>query len=441
MKLHSDTYDSYKNAEGEWSETIPSEWKEVRVKDLFKLVTDAAPADNDYELLSLYAGIGVKPRKDMEARGNKASSTDGYWVVRKNDIVVNKLLAWMGSVGLSEYDGVTSPAYDVLRQVKTDIDPRYFAYLFRTKTAKMIFRKNSRGIMDMRLRLYFDKLGAITVSLPSIKDQISISNYISERAEIIDNKVKIYEKKIKTLLRLKSVLIKTCIRHGIPSNSSSSNTIENSFDTNNESRKTLRIKEAFKEINGYGFPVDAQGDKNGEIPFYKVSDINGQDYYVSTAKNYVTQETIAIKKWKMAPKGTIITGKIGEALKKNHRKITSKNCLFDNNCLGLIPNRRIMNEKFSYYLLKTIDFGDFCNAGAVPAVSMRDLKAHIVSIPPIKQQVAIADYLDKKMKYIDSMVNTHKNLITKNNDLMEAMINDSVTGKIKVPTDRRGASK
>ena len=45
MKLHSETYDSYKNAEGEWSETIPSVWQEKRVKDLFRLVTDAAPAD------------------------------------------------------------------------------------------------------------------------------------------------------------------------------------------------------------------------------------------------------------------------------------------------------------------------------------------------------------------------------------------------------------
>jgi type I restriction enzyme S subunit len=72
MKLHSDTYDSYKNSEGEWSETIPSEWQEKRVKDLFKLVTDAAPADNNYELLSLFAGIGVKPRKDMPHIHNSA---------------------------------------------------------------------------------------------------------------------------------------------------------------------------------------------------------------------------------------------------------------------------------------------------------------------------------------------------------------------------------
>ena len=134
MNLRSHPYESYRVSNGEWIDQTPSEWEEKRVKDLFKLVTDKAPVDNDQELLSLYASIGVRPRKDLEARGNKASSTDGYWIVKKGDIVVNKLLAWMGSVGLSEYDGVTSPAYDVLRKTSMRVDERYFSYLAVSST-------------------------------------------------------------------------------------------------------------------------------------------------------------------------------------------------------------------------------------------------------------------------------------------------------------------
>jgi type I restriction enzyme S subunit len=118
MKLCSLPYEEYRDSDNEWNEFIPSIWNEKRVKDLFRLITNLAPNNNDYELLSLYASIGVKPRKDMEQRGNKAVTTDGYWIVRKGDIVVNKLLAWMGAIGLSEYDGVTSPAYDILRKRK-----------------------------------------------------------------------------------------------------------------------------------------------------------------------------------------------------------------------------------------------------------------------------------------------------------------------------------
>jgi type I restriction enzyme S subunit len=100
----------------EWLGDVPVHWELKATKRLFRLVIEPAPDDNDYELLSIYTEIGVRPRKELEAKGNKATTTDGYWKVQKGDLIVNKLLAWMGAIGISDYDGVTSPAYDILRQ-------------------------------------------------------------------------------------------------------------------------------------------------------------------------------------------------------------------------------------------------------------------------------------------------------------------------------------
>ena len=44
---------------------------------------------------------------------NKASNADGYKMVYKEDIVVNIILCWMEAIGRSQYNGVTSPAYDI----------------------------------------------------------------------------------------------------------------------------------------------------------------------------------------------------------------------------------------------------------------------------------------------------------------------------------------
>lgn len=115
----------------EWLDEIPSHWGLIKTKYLFRLVTEKAPDDNGMELLSLYTEIGVCPRKDLEARGNKASTTDGYWIVREGDIIVNKLLAWMGAVGYSAYNGVTSPAYDILRKT-VPLNSKFYHYLFRS---------------------------------------------------------------------------------------------------------------------------------------------------------------------------------------------------------------------------------------------------------------------------------------------------------------------
>ncbi|QCZ38713.1 restriction endonuclease subunit S [Enterobacter cloacae] len=154
----------------EWLEELPSHWQALPTKRLFRLVAEPAEINNDYELLSVYTAIGVAPRKDLEPKGNKASTTDGYWKVRQGDIIVNKLLAWMGAVGFSNYDGVTSPAYDILRKVK-DINPKFYHYLFRLGLTQREFKRWSRGIMEMRLRLYFEELGRIIMPVPPRQEQ------------------------------------------------------------------------------------------------------------------------------------------------------------------------------------------------------------------------------------------------------------------------------
>ena len=168
-----------------WLGKIPSHWELKRVKYLFRLVADPAAENNDFELLSLYTDVGVRPRKELEARGNKATSTDSYWVVRRGDLVVNKLLAWMGAFGVSDYDGVTSPAYDILRPVG-QINSTYYHHLFRCGICLPEIRRRSYGIMDMRLRLYFDRLGDMAVPVPPIEEQQAIVTYISRETRELE---------------------------------------------------------------------------------------------------------------------------------------------------------------------------------------------------------------------------------------------------------------
>lgn len=194
----------------EWIGKIPKHWEVKRVKDLFNLITDVAPNDNDYQLLSIFTSIGVKPREDMEQRGNKAVTTDGYWIVKKGDFIVNKLLAWMGAIALSDYDGVTSPAYDILRK-KVALIQKYYEYLFRTEIAQAEFKRNSRGIMEVRLRLYFDKFGAISIPFPSCDEQQKIVNVLNEKTSKIDEIITTIDKNIAALNEFRKTLINDAV--------------------------------------------------------------------------------------------------------------------------------------------------------------------------------------------------------------------------------------
>ncbi len=194
----------------EWIGEIPEHWEVIKVKNLFKLIIEPAPKNNDLELLSVYTDIGVKPRKELEERGNKASTTDGYWKVRKGDIIVNKLLAWMGAIGLSNYDGVTSPAYDILRAVKP-LNPYIYHLLFRSPTCSAELKKHSRGIMDMRLRLYFDKFGDVLVPYAPIDEQNVIIKYIEVEEQKINAGIELINQQIEKLKEYKTTLINDAV--------------------------------------------------------------------------------------------------------------------------------------------------------------------------------------------------------------------------------------
>ncbi len=190
----------------EWIGEIPEHWEVKKTKYIFDLVTDKAPENNQYELLSIYTDIGVEPRKNLEAKGNKATTTDGYWIVRKEDIIVNKLLAWMGAIGVSKYDGVTSPAYDILRP-KKDTQSTFYHYLFRSKMCQVQLKRYSYGIMNMRLRLYFSQFGQIFMPVPPYDEQGQIIAYMKEKDDEISKSIDLESQKIELLKECRQALI------------------------------------------------------------------------------------------------------------------------------------------------------------------------------------------------------------------------------------------
>jgi type I restriction enzyme S subunit len=194
----------------EWLGEVPAHWDVLGTKRFFSLQCNPAPDNNDMELLSVYTDIGVRPRKELEAKGNKASTTDGYWLVKKDDLIVNKLLAWMGAVGYSAYDGVTSPAYDILRK-KRGLNTKFYHYLFRSKLAQSEFKRWSRGIMEMRLRLYFEELGRIGMPFPPESEQDQIVAKIETLEDQYDQLIDVANLQIELSQERRTALISAAV--------------------------------------------------------------------------------------------------------------------------------------------------------------------------------------------------------------------------------------
>lgn len=199
--------------------------------------------------------------------------------------------------------------------------------------------------------------------------------------------------------------------------------------------KIFRLKDISSQIGGTGFPENLQGMSEGDVEFFKVSDINGKSIYSQNPKNFVNRNTILDKRWNIVKRETIIFPKVGESLRKNHRKILTNDSMIDNNIGGLAFESNFIS-KFSYYLLSTINMDWFVNGGAVPAVNMRNLKFYIVNTPEKKEQLAIARFLDSKTSAIGnkiSILERRKKLIQ---ELEKSVINQAVTKGVESFTQK-----
>lgn len=176
------------NTKTAWLGEFPAHWEVLRIKNLFQEI-DSRSETGSEELLSVshYTGVTLK-RESLENEDDhltNAESLVGYKLVRKGDLVINIMLAWNGSLGISPYNGITSPAYCVYR-IKGDNNPEYFGYLFSTNLFKAEFRRHSTGIIDSRLRLYSDKFFSIFTVVPPKAEQDEIVQYIKAQEEKIN---------------------------------------------------------------------------------------------------------------------------------------------------------------------------------------------------------------------------------------------------------------
>ena len=109
---------------------IPYDWTITKLKNLISL--RSVKSGGKGELLSVYLDKGVISYSASDGQQVHKPSQDmsNYQVVKKGDFVLNNQQAWRGSVGVSRYEGIISPAYFVYR-INQECDFDYMNYLFR----------------------------------------------------------------------------------------------------------------------------------------------------------------------------------------------------------------------------------------------------------------------------------------------------------------------
>ena len=204
--MSQDTNRKMKDSGIPWIGMIPFDWEVCFTKQLMR--NKSIKGFPDEQVLSLYREYGVVPKDSRDDNHNVTSEdTASYKLVEVGDFVINKMKAWQGSMGISAYRGIISPAYYICRFTSDNVNRRYIHYLLRNETYKTEYRRLSTGLRVGQWDLNIDDFLHILALLPPLVTQQRIADFLDRKCAEIDELIAVKKQKLEDLKEYKKSVI------------------------------------------------------------------------------------------------------------------------------------------------------------------------------------------------------------------------------------------
>jgi len=193
----------------DWRGRVPAHWVRGRMKDHFR--QEKRQGYETLTVLSVYREFGVIEKSSRDDNINKTpEDLTKYQLVNPNDLVINKMKAWQGSMGIAQMRGITSPDYVVMRPIG-EHDPRYMHHYLRAQPMPWVYRLISNGIRTDQWRMEPEKFLGLPVFMPPIEEQRCIADRIDVELERIRGLITLTERSIDLLREKRSALITAAV--------------------------------------------------------------------------------------------------------------------------------------------------------------------------------------------------------------------------------------
>lgn len=162
----------------------PTTWRKAPLWSMFRRVKDVGHPDE--EMLSVYREHGVVRKESRDDNFNKtAENRNIYQLVDDGWLIVNRMKAWQGSLGVSPYRGIVSGHYICFEPTHHE-DSRFLNYLLRSSVYRVTLHQMSRGVRPNQIEIDNDELRALPLHLPGLAEQRAIADYLDAETARID---------------------------------------------------------------------------------------------------------------------------------------------------------------------------------------------------------------------------------------------------------------
>lgn len=415
----------------EWLGKIPTNWIVQPLKRVINERNELNKNEKETFLLSLTIQDGIIPYSEKNGGGNKAKEDiSKYKIVKKNDIVINSMNVVVGASGISKYDGLVSPVYYIFFETNKSC-ARFYNYMFLNQTFEdhlfglgngiLVKINEENGKMNtIRKKIPIDKLKNEFVPVPSLEEQIKISNYLDNKLSIIDETIKNNKKEIELLDEYKLNLIDDTINEIV------------------EKAKVIKLRYLGNFING----ISAGADKfnSGSDIFVNYGDVYNNLSIPENPKGKI-QLNDKEKKIYSLKKGDILFTRTSETIEEVGISSVCLKNYSSSAFSGFVirfrnTSKYNLNPEFYKYYFKSRKHRDYfaSNMNLVTRASLsQNLLGNLpVVIPCESVQLKVACVLDNAFRKIDKIIEYRKQIIEKLEEYKKSLIYEAVTGKIEV---------
>ena len=419
-------YKEYKDSGYDWMGKIPAHWTKTKLRDFTKESNERRGSRQELELLSVYRDFGVIVKNSRDDNyNNESEDTSTYKYVGKDYLVINKMKLWQGSLGISEFEGIVSPAY-ITCKITKKINTRYLNYLLRSALFKTFYNRISYGIRVGQWDSDYDDIRQLNVFLPPREEQDAIVRFLDAKCAKIDSFIKLKGRQIALLNEKKQNIINQAVTRGLDPNAPMKDSGVDWIGEIPEGWEVLRCKYLFTETNvrsekgeethlsmsqKYGLVPDSMMEEKRML---SESYAGGKlcckdDIVLNRLKAHLGVFALASQDGVVSPDYTVLS------INKNRIFSHYAECILKSySCRRelVIRVRGIVN---GFLRLYTEDF----NTIKLP-------------LPTIDEQKRIMEFVSKIERIIKTKIDILENNILLMNEYRQRLISDVVTGKINI---------
>lgn len=428
-------YEKYQPVQYDYVAEIPEDWQILPNIAVFEERIERGFVDE--ELLSVTIGRGVIRQTDVDIKKDSSNEDKSkYKLIKIGDIAYNRMRMWQGALGYSDYRGITSPAYVILKP-KMEINQRFFHYMFRTGFYTNYSKRFSYGIVDDQLSLRYVDFKRMYSIFPPLETQNAIVEYLDRKTKKTQEFIQKKERLIELLEEEKGSIIYKIIKHGkLPNHQY----VPSGISWLGDVPKNWKVRHfGWEVIVQEGPGIMAVDFRNEGVPLLRISGMKNEIADLNGC-NYLEPQKVQ-KKWNHFK---LLEGDIIISCSAS----TDIVCTVGTDAEGAVPytgiirltprvnGRRLSKEYLKIYIKSKIyqQQVELLKEGStIQHYGPTHLKGFFLLLPEKSEQDLIVESVNSETKIINSAIDKARSEIEKAKEYQESLITQMVTGQLKVP--------